>query len=295
MQPFGMKAIKTTLIALAFLSLCSCVKDSRLHFVEPDRIGFSGMEPVEYTTICSARYLVGVIKSGRGLFEADVQMKVDPDTLAAFNAANGTSFKALDPSKYSVSTLAMPFSASDSRVTSELTWDPEELLTVVTDDDYVIPLTITCSDPTMLVKARKLLLVNIRPSTIGFVTTQTEYTESKDRSAVSIQTVTASLTRPNPRDPVTVECFIDESYVNVFQDATSFYYNYPPEGCITLIEDTATIAAGDKLASFKLAIDDSALAPVHGGHVVPVRLKTVSMKGLPIVQDVVYLIIKPNF
>ena len=286
---------KLTIIALALLPLCSCVKDSRLHFVEPDHIGFSGLDPVESTTVCSGRYLVGVIKSGRNLSDAMVMMKVDPDTLAAYNAANGTAFKALDPGKYSVSTLEMPFKASDSRITSELSWDPDELITAVTDDNYVIPLTIMCSDPTMLVKSRKLLLVNIRPSSIGFVTTQSEYTESKDRTAVSVQTVTASLSRPNPRDPVTVECCIDESYVNVFQDATSFYYNYPPEGCITLVEDKATIAAGDKLASFKIAIDDSALAPIHGGHVVPVRLKSVSMKGLPMTTDVTYLVIKPNF
>ena len=286
---------KYILYIFTLVLAASCVKDSRLNFVEPDHIGFAGTEPVEQTTVCSGRYMTGIIKSGRNLSPAKVTLKVDPDTLTVYNAAHGTAYKALDPAKYSISNLSLDFLASDSRITSEITWNPEELITAVTDDNFVIPIKVSCDDPSMLARNRNLLIVNIRPSSIGFVSNQVEYTETKDRNAVSNLSVTAALTKANPRDPVTVECAIDESLVRVFQDETSYYYNLPPEGCITLVNDSVTIAPGDKQATFKVLVNEEALAPVHGGHVIPFKLTSVSMKGLPITQDITYLIIKPNF
>lgn len=293
----NMKAIyRYIVLAFCLAAAAACVKDNRLNFVEPDHISFSGLDKVSQTTVCSAHYKVSVIKSGRNLSTAHVTLKIDNDALQAYNEANGTSFKALPSDKYKVETLTLDFAQSDSRLTSDLTWNPEELLATVTDDNWVIPVSLSCSEPGMVTSDRTFVIVNVRPSSIGFSAKTMEYTESKERSEVSSPVkISASLTKSNPRDELVVECEIDESLVTRFQDETSYYYNMPPEGCVSLKNPKATIAPGDKLAEFNLSVNETLLSEIHGGHVVPIKIKSLSLEGLSITEDVCYFIIKPNF
>ncbi|MGV3760881.1 DUF1735 domain-containing protein [Parapedobacter sp.] len=93
---------------------------------------------------------IHVIKSGAGQRAVQLSLNVDPDLLNAYNQANGTTYKMMDPAVYQLKTSSIDMEPGTYDAAFELLFDSEKYNQEMDNDPdarFAIPCTITVLDP----------------------------------------------------------------------------------------------------------------------------------------------------
>lgn len=308
----------TVLAALALVSLAACV-DDRNNFMVDDSFSLTGDQLI-VTSVHTGEFAFGVNKAGKGTSAGTVRVVTDgyEAALKLYNYNNSTDYKALPSNLYSIEGTTVNFAVEDINKQVRVTWDVEKLAEAIgMDNSYVIPLRIVSDD--LEVNGEKCFFM-VNPVRSSVSVTQTEQVRSIEEKAV--------LPDENGNAPQLVEDIIldvensssikgvsmtfpvevDNSLVATYDAEHEEEYVAAPEGLVTVLTPTATIAAGSTSARIQVRLDKSML--VENGalkkfpnYVVPVRLKSESiaaerngaaftLKGLDIANTVTYIVIK---
>ena len=303
---------RNILIVIAILALSSCMKDDRLNYAAPDRVGFSeinlssGMPLYQVVdiTAASGHYLLGINRSGRSLgADVKVDVAVAPELMDAYNSAHSTSFTAVPADCITASSESFTMGPKDLVRSFDLKWDGAKVRALLEagGEEYVIPVSLKCSDSEMVSEGRDLVLVHLLPSKIEVMpiyngaTNSNLYWASYD-GVTGYSSVTFLLDTPNRRDAMDVKYVIDYDYVDDYQDEYGKFYSAPPEGTAYVYKESVSMPATYTSVEAYVMIDASKMNAIHPCYVVPVRISETSL-AVTVAEpskSVFYIVIDPS-
>lgn len=128
---------------LAAASSCSLFPDDRNNFLPDEKVYLNISDTRVDVDVNDGNYDISVIKSGKGLSEADVFLSFDSDGLDAYNILHGTSYKMAPENIINgFSEESFHFAAQDARKIVELSWDAEAMAAYLKLGKYAIPVRI---------------------------------------------------------------------------------------------------------------------------------------------------------
>lgn len=136
MNKFGL------LVTSLLMCITSCTNDLDTNMVN-DTIGLLNPNLVVTTVYPGVDEVsdIQVIKSGKGMVDAQVSLDVDESVLAKYNEENGTSYALMPSDCYTLILKQLSFSASDYQKAFTLQWNIEKLQSLLAQSThYVVPL-----------------------------------------------------------------------------------------------------------------------------------------------------------
>ena len=286
-----MKKLTITVCALALL--WGCIPDDRENFMVPDSFGITAPELLVKTSAHAGSYTLGVSKSGKGKTAANAVVSIENGDVAAaldrYNAENGTSYKPLPTSLFSLDNGTLTFDAEEIVKNVTVSWDPLKLIGQISgDDDYVLPIVLSSGDLTVN-PGRDLLLLRFQRSTIGI--SQQNVGRQVNRKQVLPD---ADGNQPQLKETVILDLKmdnfikgigmsfpvkIDNSLIEKVNEGLEEPYAAAPEGLVNILTPLVTIPESGESGTFKVEIDKSVL--LSGGelkpfpnYIVPVTIDT---------------------
>ncbi len=308
------------LMAALILGTTGCLKDDRNNFMVEDSFGLTARSAVVEASVHTGAASVGIAKNGKGQSSASVSIvsgeEADKAVLKEYNAANGTSYKALPAYLYTLSDTRIDYAEKD--VVKELTveWDSKlAAQTIGESTDYVIPLSISSGE--LSVNAQhSFLMIHLNRSTLSVEqATQVRSIENKaveadDKGNVpelkETITLDLSLDKAIKNVGMTLPVAIDNSLISKFNETAEEEWTAAPEGLVTLVNSSVSIKEGASSSTFQVVLDKGKL-PFTDGHlqefppyVVPVAVdasaiqatmsgKEFSLEGLGLGNMVTYI------
>lgn len=294
-------------VAVSLFAAASCV-DDRNNFMVDDSFGFNHAKDEAVVTypIYGGKYDLAIIKSGKGVTEADVKVAGSEFDLVKYNDShegNAKKFVAFSKELYSFSENTVHFNAEDITKNVSVLWEPADLASAMTETDkyeYVIPVAISSSDLTVN-EGREFVLLNLKQVNFSIVQEKMNQTLelSQPMSVKSQLVIKTDLAIPS--DDIVVKFEIDETLVETFNEANGTSYTLAPEGAVTLPEATATVAKGMTEGYFDVNFDSSVFFLEDGvtpneelakEYLVPVKVSEISVDGLLLGNTVTYILVK---
>ena len=203
----------------------------------------------------------GVIKAGRGLSAATVELGIAPaDSVLAYNERHKTDFVPLSKSLYNADqidgkVITIEAKAANARI--EVRWNPAAMVAKMSSepDNFVIPVYIRNSN--LAVNPGKAMLL-IRPVLSSVTVRETDNYMQCQTGSTATGKVGLRLDNPIPGHDVRVKLAFRPKAVTV----NGIPYQAAPEGSIKLVREYATIKAGDMETDVEVALD---LRPVDAG------------------------------
>ena len=233
----------------------------------------------------------GIIKSGKGLESALVEVAVSPTALVKYNRENGTRYVNLPESMYTFKDAGTPIKIGkdEARVEVPISWDADILscYLLLEKEDYVIPLQIVNSNLDVA-EGREMLLLHPVVPKVGLRTRLSReivYSDTLSGKAVMMERVLLSNPIPNR-----------ELTVNLVETTTEGYTSTVgslPDGAFELLSETVTIDKGKTYAEFAFRVDydkflDGAAMVTKDPCVAAVKISGTSIDYLPIGQEIMY-------
>ena len=293
--------MKKILFAIATLLLAaSCIEDSRNNFMVPDSLSLVFSEQVVPVSVYAGSAAVTVQKSGMGTEGAKVTLGVSSDSLAAYNAANGTAYTELASSKYNFSSTTLEFGAADVTSGVKVEWTPSTVFSALDGANSVIPVVITDASPLTVNPRRNLLLLNILNSKVSLVNTPgLVKMASKDKAQDLEISLQVAVDNPLPMD-LKITLATDDSKIAAYNEANNTECTAAPAGYVQLPTEGYTLPAGASDCYCAVSLKNSAL--FNGSEMidfesiaVPFKITATSENGVVIGENVVYLVVNsPN-
>ena len=289
--------MKKILFTIATLVLAvSCIEDTRNNFMVPDSLSFVYEEQVVPLSVYSGSTTITVQKSGMGTEAAKLTLGVSADSLAAYNTENETSYVELNSSKYRFSATSIEFGAKDITASVSVEWTPEDVIPALDSSLSVIPVVIADASPLTINPRRNLLLLNIRNSKVGLVSSGSIIKASEDPEEDAEVSLKVSMDNVLPMD-LHITLLDDATLVDAYNAEKGTHHIAAPEGYVKMPAKAYTIKAGEKDCFCKVSLDNSAL--FSGGKImnftsilVPFVISTTSQAGVLISDKVYYLEVK---
>lgn len=284
------------LTVLAAATLQGCIEDSRENYMVDDTISLAFDEQVIPVSAYEGSYTVTVLKAGKGKRSAWAELKQGSEELATWNAdgENDATYSEISSSLVSFSQKRVTFSEKDVRATVEVSWDPRQVVPVLTGEDQVIPVAISGSDLSVN-PDRGLILLNILNSSVSFASTGSTVTAREMPGENNEVSVKLRLDHPLPED-LTIRFSADNSLVDTYNAEKGTEYVASPDGLVPEVSAVIPAGASDVFATLKL--DNSKLW--EGGEmmhfrtmVIPLRIKGTSLDGV-ILSDAAYYLLVNN-
>ena len=139
--------IQHLLLATLILIFFSCNEDYRLHNMVDDQIyaESSGFVNADIHLLDNSIYLFHVVKSGMGLQEAEVEIQIDEQLLAAYNSKKNSSYKLLPSDFYTIKSKKITFGKDDYNKSFEIQFKKDKVEQIISDE-YVLPLSLKISN-----------------------------------------------------------------------------------------------------------------------------------------------------
>ena len=286
---------KKVLIALtAAVAAVSChdYRDDQVKLV-PEQVYLSTEStPVRYISPFEEDSYFAVIKSGKGLESAAVEVSTSATGLVKYNEENGTRYVNLPGSIYDFpdNGKTVIIKKEQDRAILQLDWDDDELCRFLISgkDDYVIPLKITNSSAS-IAKGRDLLLLHPVVPSVGLrARNSREIAYSDTLSGQAVFTERILLNHPIPTRDLTV------SIAGASAEGYASTAEAVPQGAFTLLSTSVTIEKGQSYADFSFRVDydkflsGNAMATTSPC-VTAVRITGISIDYLPLTQEIMYI------
>ena len=300
--------IKNTIIAaMALLAAVSCV-DDRNNFMVDDSFGFNHAKDEAVITypIYGGKYDLAVVKSGKGLVEADVKISGSEFDLVKYNDSHKESakdFVAFSKDLYSFSASTLHFKAEDVTKNVTVLWEPAELAAAMTDTDkheYIIPVRISSSDLTVN-EGREYVLLNLKQVNFSVVQEKISQTLELNQPVKVNSQIVLKTDLAIPSDDIVVEFEVDEALVEAYNEANGTSFTLAPEGAVTFPSASTTIAKGMTEGYFDVVFNSSVFFNEDGvtpneelakEYLVPVKVSKMSVDGLLLGNTVTYILVK---
>ena len=289
--------MKKLLFVIATLVLAaSCIEDSRNNYMVPDALSLVFSEQVVPVSVYAGSATVTVQKSGMGTEAAKVTLGVSADSLAAYNAANGSAYTELNSSKYSFSSNTIEMAASAATAGVKIEWTPETVSPALNADLSVIPVTITEASPLTVNPKRNLVLLNILNSQVGLASSGSVMKASEESSENAEVQLKVSVDNVLPID-LKLTVVADNALVAAYNADKGTSHITAPDGYVQLAAEGYTLQAGASDCFCKVTLNNSAL--FSGGKMmnftsilVPFKISATSQAGVGISDKVYYLEVK---
>ena len=314
---------KISLLILTLVLAVACIPDDRNHDMVPDSFGLTCASQLVETSVHTGSYTLGVVKNGKGLTAASVELGFgDPDCAAqleAYNQAHKTHCQAVPLNYLGWTDKALSFAVEDVMKPVTLSWDPAELAQLLgSGTDYVIPVKLASED--LQVNAgQDYVLIRLNRSQLSVK--QTDVVRTIERKGVEPdangqqpelkETITLDIALDNPVKAVGVQLpvTVDNSLIAEFNRTQEKVYSQAPAGLVSLVDTRAEIAEGGIGGVFRILLDKSVLLENGLYHefppyVVPLRVnkegltatrngESFDLKGLSFGNLVTYLVVEP--
>ena len=289
--------------AAGVMMLAGCI-DDRDNYMVDDMVSYVKPYGVEDVSVLDESFELTVIKSGKGRTSADVTVAVADTALQNYNARmrrtdpSYAGSATLDGSLFGLSDDKFQFSESDTRKILNVNWEASKVLSALKAGDKAIPFKLF-STGTEVNADRDLVILHPVMTTLKMDAVMAPgLTPSLDMEKKDTCTATMSINIPVNTKDIDVELAIDNSLISSYNTANSTAYEAAPSGLVTLKEDKVTIARGQSSVSFKYILDvskfykDGALTEFTS-YLVPIKVKSVSVKGLELGESVLYVPVTP--
>lgn len=303
-----MKRIIRNILAVSAIAVASvaCV-DDRNNFMVDDSFGFNHtVKPVIEYPLYGGSYDLSIIKSGKGLADAEVKITGSEFDLIKYNEGldnNAKKFVAFSKDLYSFSSNVVSFKAEEAAKLVTVTWDPAAVKNAMTDVEnyeYAIPVGISSSDLTVN-EGREFVILNLKQVKFDVVNKDVNQTLLLEKPAKTSTQLTLRLDLAIPSDDVVADFVIDEELIAAYNESNGTSYTMAPEGAVTLSASSATIAKGSKEGFINVNFDSSVFFEEDGvtpnkdlakEYLVPVKVSKVSVDGLVLGNTVTYVKVK---
>lgn len=128
-----------SLAVLLFVSACSQEYLDEYRVDDKIYLNESGLNTPTVFNWGTYTHDVYVIKGGKGFQGAHVKLVIDEAKLSEFNASNGTSYKIMPDNCYAIKVSELTFGKEDYRKSFQIEFNPEALLQLANDAQYVLP------------------------------------------------------------------------------------------------------------------------------------------------------------
>ena len=300
--------IKNTIIAaMALLASVSCV-DDRNNFMVDDSFGFNHAKEEAVITypIYGGKYDLAIIKSGKGLVEADVKISGSEFDLIKYNDSHkesAKSFVAFSKDLYNFSETTVHFNAEDVTKNVTVLWEPADLAAKMTETDkydYIIPVRISSSD-LIVNEGREYVLLNLKQVNFSVVQEKINQTLELNKPIKVNSQIVLKTDLAIPSDDIVVEFEVDKTLVEAYNEANGTSYTIAPEGAVTFPSNSTVIAKGMTEGYFDIIFDSSVFFNEDGvtpneelakEYLVPVKVNKMSVDGLLLGNTVTYILVK---
>lgn len=289
--------------AAGMMLLAGCI-DDRDNYMVDDMVSYVKPYGVQDVSVLDESFELTVIKSGKGCTSADVTVAVADTALQNYNARVRKS----DPSYIGSATLGeslfglscdrFQFSESDTRKIVDVSWDAVKVLPSLKEGDKAMPFKLF-STGTEVNADRDLVILHPVITTLKMDAVMAPgLTPSLNMAKKDTCSATMSLNIPVATKDIDIELAIDNSLVSAYNAANSTAYEAAPSGLVTLSEDKVAIGRGQSVATFKYILDvskfykDGTLMEFTS-YLVPIKVKSVSVTGLELGENVMYVPITP--
>lgn len=151
--------ILAIMLSMSVMSACNIFPDDRNNFLPDEMIYINISENRVNVPVGDGGYTFAVIKSGKGLSEADVFLSFDADVLEEYNTIHGTSYKMVPENiLQGFSQENFHFNTPDGRNNITVSWDPDALAAYMRLGKYAIPIKMKAS-PLKIVSDKDFLLL----------------------------------------------------------------------------------------------------------------------------------------
>ena len=289
---------KIILIACALALMAGCITDDRENFMVPDSFGLTSADLLVQTSAHAGAYTIGVAKNGKGKSAASVTVSMDSGEAKAaldrFNSENGTDYKALPTSLFTLDKSSLSYEVEDIVKDVTVTWDPLKVIELLSDgSNYVLPVAITSGSLTVNADKQVVLIrflrstVGISQQNVGRVINRKQVLPDADGNAPELkETVILDLKMDNFIKGIgmTFPIKIDNSLIDAYNKGSEEQYVAAPEGLVNIITPSVTIPESGESATFTIEIDKSKL--MSGGelqafpsYLVPVTIDTKALSS----------------
>lgn len=289
-----MKSLITiSITTLAMCVLCACT-DERENNMVNDTFYIKGTETLRTVSVFAEGIDLHIIKAGKGTLAANVRISTPDTCLARYNAENGTDYSSLPSELYRISAEDLSFGKEEVTKPVRLSWTPSAVAKVLEDKEYVIPCLIS-SDNLEISRGQSLVLIRPLLSTVGFEkAVEGKLRPSASPAATDTYGAFIKISYPVPDKDVTLTLTMDNTLVETFNSENGTTYSVAPDGLVALASDKVTIAAGSTGVDLKYTLvgekfyKDGMLVPFTS-YLVPIRITSVSLDGMGIGQDVLFI------
>lgn len=286
-----LKLLIVALVSASFL-LAGC-EDDRNNFMVSDSVSFVGtteeLQQIKEISIYDQTYDIPVVKNGKGMSAATVHLQASQAALTAYNEAHGTAYAYLPENCYEM-TSALHFGEGDFRKFATIKWDLGAVAALDASQKYVIPLELSVEGSALpVVEDRKQAFITLlsASASMGSFTTS-----SMDGDLVFDGQIT--LNTPISTLDVTIDYAIDNSLVDAYNEANGTSYKAAPEGMVSLVASSSSIAAGETSTTFACRVslqkfkEHVTELQNGGGFVVPVSITSVT-EGVTVAERTAYV------
>ena len=280
------------IIATTAVLASSCIPDDRNNFMVEDTLSLTATG-IQSVSVHPGSFSFGVAKNGKGQSAAQAVISSEAEDIASaiklYNIENGTSLKAIPDTYFTLDRTTLSWKAEDVLANVTVSWDVEQLAALIGDStDYVIALRLK-SHELDVNGERSIILIQPVRSTLSISQRSTPRSVNSDdfkiisgKAPVTEETVIFDVqnTKAIPKVSMTIPVIVDNSLVEAFSAAQEETFVAAPEGIVTLLDESVTIASGGTDAQFKVFFDKKKLLDASGNlapfpnYVIPIRLKT---------------------
>lgn len=216
-----------------------------------------------------------VFRSGYYAESMTVTVRHSEAALGAYNSENGTAYKALPETAYTIEPEQITLTGDERSAAFRVIFDPMQLIGIEDPDNYVVPVELH-ADGNVSAK-RNMLLVHPNLEQIAveieeaaslfYITGENNYANSATNAWE--QTLTLKLARPFDADgTVALDC--SQAALDAYNASHGTSFRLAPEGVVTLEAEKFTIAQGETAVQTTIRIDPTKVG--DSPCAVPVRL-----------------------
>ena len=191
-----------------------------------------------------------------GFFESDATVSafVDNEAIEAYNAANGTTYKAFGENAYQLLTDQVSINGAERTGIIKVAFDYDTIAALTNEHEYVVPVRITSSNEVNTEKDLVLIRPTMLPAEIFFEANKEETVKWVASAPYQYtREITVSVPFENPDD-----CTFTFDTSNEVLQSFGKYLNLAPADCYS-IEGEPTLVAGKSEVKLTLKIDLSKL------------------------------------
>ena len=277
------------------LTLHSCmIEDSRNNDMVPDCVSLVYDEPVIEVSVYAGSKDVAVLKSGKGFKGGYAVLTQSADALTRWNSdeSNDIQYKQINSSLISLPNNRVDFAASDVRKLVSLSWTPSQVIPVLTDDSFVVPVWIEQSDVDIN-KDRDYVLLNIVNSAASFASSGSTVMAKETPDQNNEVSIKFKLNHAMPQ-ALTVNYAVDNALVEAYNTEKGTSYIAPPAGYVQVSPAEIPAGATDAFASLTLktsALFTSGEMMDFRTMVIPLKITGTSVDGVLVSDKVYYLLV----